>query len=49
MTDVCTIALLPTKSSSGGDSRFRHGFGAEASLPLSQSAPAVIHDITRLC
>ena len=26
-----------------------HGFGAEASLPLTQSAPAVSHDITRLC
>ena len=28
---------------------FRDGFGAEASLPLAQSAPAVSHDNTRLC
>ena len=34
-------ALLPVKSSSDDDSGFRHGFGAEASLPLTQSAPAV--------
>ena len=35
ITDVCTTALLPTKPSSGDDSGFRHGFGAEASLPLA--------------
>ena len=28
---------------------FRHGFGAKASLPLTQSTPAVSHDTTRLC
>ena len=48
-TYVCTSALLPTKPSSDDDSGFRHGFGAEATLPLGQSAPAVIHDTTRLC
>ena len=49
ITDVCTTALLPTKPSSDDDSGFRHGFGAEASLPLAQSATAVSHDTTRLC
>ena len=40
ITDVYTTALLPTKPSSDDDfSGFRHGFGAEASLPLAQSAP----------
>ena len=43
MTDVYTAALLPTKPSSDND------FGAEASLPLTQSAPAVTHDTTRRC
>ena len=38
MTDVYTAALLPTKPSSDDDSVFRHGFEAEASLPLTQSA-----------
>ena len=38
-----------TKPSSDDDSGFRHGFGAEASLPLTQSAPAVSHDTTKLC
>ena len=28
---------------------FRHDFGAEASLPLAQSATAASHDTTRLC
>ena len=28
---------------------FRHGFGAETSLPLTQSAPAVSNYTTRLC
>ena len=49
MTGVYTAALLPTKPSLNDDSEFRHGFGAEASLPLTQSAPAVTHDTTRLC
>ena len=49
ITDVYTTALLPTKPSSDDDSGFRHGFGAEASLPLAQSAPAVSHDTTKLC
>ena len=49
MTHVCTTTLLPTKPSSDDDSRFRHDFGAEALLPLVQSAPAVSHNTTRLC
>ena len=49
ITDVHTTALLLTKPSSDDDSGFRHGFGTEASLPLTQSAPAVSHDTTRLC
>ena len=49
ITDVYTTALLLTKLSSDDDSGFRHGFGAEASLPLAQSAPAVSQDTTRLC
>ena len=49
MTDVYTAALLPTKPSSDDDSGFRHGFRAEASLPLTQIAPAVTHNTTRLC
>ena len=49
MTDLYTAALLPTKTSSDNDSGFRHSFGAEASLPITQSAPAVTHDTTRLC
>ena len=49
MTYVYKAVLLPTKPSSDGDSGFRHGFGAEASLPLTKSAPTVTHDITRLC
>ena len=40
--------LLPVKSYSDEDSGFRHGFGAEASLPLTQDAPAVSHNTTRL-
>ena len=48
-TDVYTTALLLTKPSSDDDSGFRHGFGAEASLPLTHSAPAVSHDTTILC
>ena len=50
ITDVyTTAALLLTKPSSDDDSGFRHGFRAEVSLPLAQSAPAVPHDTTRLC
>ena len=37
ITDVCTTGLLPTKPSSDDDSGFRHGFGAEASLPIALS------------
>ena len=48
ITDVYTTALLLTKPSSD-DSGFGYGFGAEASLPLTQSAPTVSHDTTRLC
>ena len=44
-----TIALLLTKPLLDDDSGFRHGFGAEASLPLAQNAPAVSHNTTRLC
>ena len=49
ITDVCTTALLLRKPSSDDDSRFRDGFGTEASLPLAQSVPAISHDTTRLC
>ena len=40
--------LLSLKSSSDDDPGFRDGFGAEASLPLTQGAPAVSHNTTRL-
>ena len=49
ITDVYTTALLLTKPSSDDDSGFRYGFGAEASLPLTLSAPAVSHETSRLC
>ena len=49
ITYVYTTALLLTKSSSDDDSGFRHGIGVEASLSLTQSAPAVSHNTTRLC
>ena len=49
VTDVCTTAFLPIKPLSDYDFGFRHDFGAEASLLLAQSAPAVSHDTTRLC
>ena len=49
ITDVYTTALLLTKLSSDDDSGFRHGFGAETSLPLAQCAPPVSHDTIRLC
>ena len=49
ITDVYTTALLSKKPSSDDDSGFRHVFGAEASSPLTQSAPTVSHDTTRLC
>ena len=48
MIDVSTAALLPIKPSSD-DSGFRHSFGTEASLPLTQSTLAVTPDTTRLC
>ena len=41
--------MLLIKPSSDDDSGYRHGFGAEASLPFAQSAPAVSHDTTKLC
>ena len=40
--------LLPVKSLSDDDPGFRHAFGAEASLPLTQGAQAVSHNTTRL-
>ena len=40
--------MLPVKSSSDDNPGFRHGFGAEASLPLTQGTPAVSHNTTRL-
>ena len=33
MTAVQTAELIPPKPSSDDDSMFRHGFGAETSLP----------------
>ena len=39
--------MLPIKFSSD-DPGFRHGFGPEASLPLTQGAPAVSYNTTRL-
>ena len=49
MTDVYTAELLPTNPLSDDDSGFRHGFEAKASLPLTQSTPAVTHNTTTLC
>ena len=40
--------MLPVKSSSDDDPGFKYGFGSKASLPLTQGAPAVFHNITRL-
>ena len=40
--------MLPVKSSSDVDPVFKHGFGAEASLPLTHGPPAVSHNTTRL-
>ena len=40
--------LLPIKSSSDDDPGSRHGFGAEASLPLTQGVLVVSHNTTRL-
>ena len=48
MTDVYATVLLPAKPSSDDDTGFWHGFTAEASLPLTQSDPAVTHDTTSL-
>ena len=47
MIYVCTATLLLTKPLSDGDSGFGHGFKAEASLSLTQSAPAVTHNTTK--
>ena len=48
MTQKKRTVLLPVKSSSDDDPGFRYGFGAETSLPLTQGAPAVSHNTTRL-
>ena len=40
--------LLPIKSLSDDDPGFRHGFGAEALLPLTQGAPAVSHNTKKV-
>ena len=40
--------LLLVKSSSDNDLGLMHGFGAEALLPITQGAPAVYHNTTRL-
>ena len=40
--------MLPVKSSSDDDPGFRHGFEAEAPLPLSQGAPAISYNTNRL-
>ena len=40
-TAVQKVVLLQTNPSSDEDSGFMLGFGDEASLPLTQSAPAV--------
>ena len=45
MRDVYMAALLPANDDSG----FRHSIGSKESLPLAQSAQAVIHHTTRLC
>ena len=46
--DSKKAVLLQIKSSSKEDPWFRHGFGAEASLPRTPGAPAVSHNTTRL-
>ena len=40
--------MLPIKSSSDDDAGFRHGFGAEALLPLTPGAPAISLNTIRL-
>ena len=40
--------LFPIKFSSDDDPGFRHGFGAEASLPLTQGITLISHNTTRL-
>ena len=40
--------MLPIKSSPDDDPGFKYGFWAEASLPVTQGAPAVSHNTTRL-
>ena len=49
MTEVSTAALLQRKCLSDNDTKFRHGFRAEASLSLAQITPAITHDTIRLC
>ena len=46
---VYTTALLLTKPLSEDYSGFRLSFRAESLSPLTQSAPAISHDTTRLC
>ena len=41
-TTAKEAVLLPVKSSSDDDPGFRHGFGAEASLPLNPGRPSSI-------
>ena len=48
MTAGQTAVFLPRKPSSADDSGFKHCFGAEASLPIIQSIPELLHDTTRL-
>ena len=47
-TSAKEAVLLPVKSSSDDDPGFRLGFKTEASSPLTQGAPAVSHNTTRL-
>ena len=48
MTDVCKAALLPKNHSSDDGFNVKHGFRAEASLPLAQTTTEVTHDTARL-
>ena len=49
MTAVQTAVFLLTKPLLDNDSGFKHGFGAKATLSLTQSTPAVSHDTISLC
>ena len=49
MHAVQIAVLLPTKPSFNNDFGFKHGFRAEASLPLTQNAPAGPNNTTKLC